>query len=87
MSHKQKTTAEEKIRVVRACLSGELANGKLHSKPKYPQERLGTGSTNTRQKEKGHFSLVQTTGFIRQRLRPKRYTATCMEKAVCEIFV
>ena len=43
MSHKQKTTAEEKIRVVRACLSGELANGKLHSKPKYPQERLGTG--------------------------------------------
>ena len=40
MSHKQKTTAEEKIRVVRACLSGELSQREAAQQAKIPARTI-----------------------------------------------
>ena len=40
MSHKQKTPAEEKIRVVRACLSGELSQREAAQQAKVPARTI-----------------------------------------------
>ena len=40
MSHKQKTPAEEKIRVVRACLSGELSQREAAQQAKVPARTM-----------------------------------------------